>query len=83
MGLQHRLHLAGPTHAAFSIIDDSQPEQGLEHFHAERVQRAPAALGGPHPRQATVRDQHPDHVVEGDALARPGDGKSKQTKEGQ
>src|SRR5687768_3733790 len=57
------VHLAGPTDEGVRIIDVWESEDAWEHFRAERLAPAIAALGGPSRPEPTFRDLHPEHVV--------------------
>ncbi len=59
------LHLAGPTDEGFRIIDVWNSEQAWQRFHAERLQPAVAALGGPARPEPTFRDLRAAHLVVG------------------
>jgi hypothetical protein len=62
------LHVAGPTDEGFRIIDIWESEEAWEHFRAQRLAPAIAALGGPSRPEPTFRDLHPAHVVVGDHM---------------
>ena len=64
------LHLAGPTDEGFRTIEVWESEQAWEHFQAERLSPAIAALGGPARPEPTFRWLRPAHTVVGGALAR-------------
>ena len=57
------VHLAGPTDEGVRIIDVWESEDAWEHFRAERLAPAIAALGGPSRPEPAFRDLHPEHVV--------------------
>lgn len=59
------LHLAGPTDEGFRIIAVWNSEQAWQLFHAERLQPAVAALGGPARPEPTFRALHAAHLVLG------------------
>jgi hypothetical protein len=63
------LHVAGPTDEGFRIIDVWESEQAWEHFQAERLAPAIAALGGPARPEPTFRGLSAAHVVVGTAIA--------------
>jgi hypothetical protein len=53
----------------FRTIEVWESEQAWEHFQAERLAPAIAALGGPARPEPTFRGLHPAHVVVGTAIA--------------
>lgn len=59
------LHAAGPTDDGFRIIDVWETQEAWEHFRADRVAPAVAALGGPARPEPTFRDFHAAHLVYG------------------
>ncbi len=59
------LHVAGPTDEGFRIIDVWESKAAWQHFQAERLAPAIAALGGPSRPEPTFRELQPVHIVVG------------------